>query len=529
MDPAHEEQLRRFQQGSTRMVVAVDTSRGDAVVPFREDHRTDAERKAYRTYVRENLVCVVAECRAPLVAHFRSAKRDGFVHKPGTGGIHEPISANHQLGAQLIARWARTHDGVGAEVEVASRDRRRRPDITITTASRARIAVEVQYARMSVADYQARSRDHTREYDARAWLLGHVGDNFTYKDGTVRLNALAQAIQADDATLLWLNSETGTVLTAWAGDDGHGPQPADRGVARAWEVVPLESCRLDERHGILTPAMLRLQAAAECREAARKARETEEREQERLEAEREQAAAAAAARRQARKERLAQERRQRWDSSPEKAWLIAEHNGKIPVLLTATGPGDATISQELGVTTVHWKTSVYQHIALAEDWVAWRETCQVLARLRPSNARHRKFTDETQVWETLARFVRELGGKRLVAVRNPRQGRPVAAPLAVARAERERAYQNRPAPSPTPTGPLPPPPPPPPAEPDRAAEVVPTAGTDSEQQDVPHQEAPAPVSSAAGNDARTVARPAPRGRKPGRFRATMRRLAWWSR
>ena len=29
---------------------------------------------------------------------------------------------------------------------------------------------------MSVADYQARSRDHTREYDARAWLLGHVGE-----------------------------------------------------------------------------------------------------------------------------------------------------------------------------------------------------------------------------------------------------------------------------------------------------------------------------------------------------------------
>ena len=71
--------------------------------------------------MRENLVCVVAECRAPLVAHFRSAKRDGFVHKPGTGGIHEPISANHQLGAQLIARWARTHDGVGAEAEVASK------------------------------------------------------------------------------------------------------------------------------------------------------------------------------------------------------------------------------------------------------------------------------------------------------------------------------------------------------------------------------------------------------------------------
>ena len=269
--------------------------------------------------------------------------------------------------------------------------------------------------------------------------------NFTYKDGTVRLNALAQAIQADDATLLWLNAETGTVLTAWAGDDEHGPQPADRGVARAWEVVPLESCRLDERHGILTPAMLRLQAAAERREAARKARGSEEREQERLEAEREQAAAAAAARRQARKERLAQERRQRWEFA-EKAWLIAEHNGKIPVLLTNRSRRRDDLA-EIGVTTVHWKTSVYQHIALAEDWVARRETCQVLARLRPSDARHRKFTDETQVWETLARFVRELGGKRLVAVRNPRQGRPVAAPLAVARAERERAYQNRPAPA----------------------------------------------------------------------------------
>ena len=370
-------------------------------------------------------------------------RRDPRAHlgQPSAG-----CAADRAVGPNARRRRRRSRGGFEGGI------RRRRPDITITTASGTRIAVEVQYARMSVADYQARSRDHTREYDARAWLLGHVGDNFTNKDGTVRAERAGPGDpgRRRDAAVAQRRDRHGP--------DGVGRRRRARPAAggpgcgagvggRAPGVVSPRRAARDSHPGNAAPPGCRraprsgTQGTRDPKNANRNvSRPNENRRRPRLQPDgrpgrnvwRRNAASGGTVRRR-------------------KAWLIAEHNGKIPVLLTATGPGDATISQELGV----------DHGALEDQCVSAHRAGRGLGGARgrrarswpgyvpatPGTASSRMRRRCGRRW---ARFVRELGGKRLVAVRNPRQGRPVAAPLAVARAERERAYQNRPAPRPTP-------------------------------------------------------------------------------
>lgn len=362
MDEQHRRALDKFQEGKSGMQFARDTSAGGKIVAFPQEITSDTAKRKYRKYCSDNLVCLVEGCHGPLEAHFRTTKVSGYVHKNKDGEGHGGPSYWHELAEILIEHWAQTQ-GATAHREKAMDNRKRRPDVTISTSSGATIAVEIQYSGMSVSKYRERNLDHGTDFAARVWLLGHTAPNFRMQRETLTLNSLARAIAEDGNTLLWLNpTGEGQLLTAWDGptDD---PRRASRSSAAGWEISSLSECHLDDRAGILTPAGERLRDAVVQREK-------------RVEAQR------SLARKQQRLRNAAQERaRKRWEDSADRQWLAQEHSSSIRVPLTATRPGDQELAASLGVTCEHWKTAVLRRIAQAESWVSWGKVRRHLAEL----------------------------------------------------------------------------------------------------------------------------------------------------
>ncbi|MFD2024015.1 MULTISPECIES: competence protein CoiA family protein [Promicromonospora] len=522
MDEADAAVLRRFQQSTEQMVLAADKHHGFRPVKFPVGLTDEVAKKAFRQYTQDHLVCVIEDCHAPLQAHFRTTRRPGFQHDSGTANPHGNESHLHQMGKRLVARWAGEQAGATVQVEATSRDRTRRPDVTINTPTGKKIAVEVQYASMTIAHYLARDQDHARQYAVRVWLLGHSGEQFTVDKGRIKLNELARKIAADGNTLLWINPQDGTILTAWSGSekDPHPLRGQDKETG-LWSIAPLDLCHIDDRTGILTPAGERIQIAEDRRLAARRqlelaqqARREEERRRAEIAARREAAQRAAA-------ERQHRERTSTWDASAEKvwldAWLIGEHRNKALTVLTATSPQEEAIADALGQSCVHWKTRVYQRIATARqgEWVSWGKALGALEATGDDGTSRRLSKSH---WTAFEKYLRVLGEAGLILVIGD-DHTPTTAPVSMdgkGKRRPHRAPDGRTrttavqAPASTPvqeTAPPPPPPPPPPP-----AQEEPPALAESRQVEEPVQPqeatpAPAP-DDGRGTEPATAARTA---------------------
>lgn len=349
-------ELRRFQGGGeARMVFAVDIHAGERVVRFPEE-TPKSERPEFRAYTARSLRCIVPDCRAPLVANFREAKRDGFSHHEGTGN-HSATSLWHEQGQHLIEHWtADRYPMLHVAIERASADRTRRPDITVTGETGA-IAVEVQYASIAVDPWQNRHTDLARQYLAQTWLLGHHGEHFKLaKNGSLKFSALMRAMAAAGCIPLWLNPETAEVLTAWSRPDEHGPTPPHTLTAHGYEVVPLNDCSLTG-NGLMTPALEAIvKAAAQRSETAH------------------QRASAAL--------RIRRQRQQAWEGSEVRAWLLDRHEDTVPSFIADGLRGDTLMAEKLDLTTQHWKTLAYRQIVaeVRSDWVTYKSIIAALAR-----------------------------------------------------------------------------------------------------------------------------------------------------
>lgn len=210
-----------FQNGETRLVYARFKAAPADPAYFLQDGTAVAQRQ----WANEHLECFMPECgdrRLSVVARW-PRRRDGFAHRAGAGK-HAPESLFHEQGKALIARWACAQDPhLKAVVEQATEDKSRRADVMLTWPDGAHLAVEVQYAGISIAEWRERHESYQRQGIACVWLLGHVGTHLrapTRQPGIgeclVRLSALHRAMAEEEVPLLWLNpiEETvGTVLT----------------------------------------------------------------------------------------------------------------------------------------------------------------------------------------------------------------------------------------------------------------------------------------------------------------------------
>ena len=425
----HQAELERFQQGEPMMLVARDADDNDAVIEFPRDlvnRVASQDEKASFKATHQNLRCSVRFCDAEVFAHFRTTKRSGFAHAPGTSK-HAAESIWHQMAKADIVYWAKRHENVAdADQEVTADDRSRRPDVVVTLVDGRRIAIEIQYSALSVNDYEARDTQLQQNFDARVWILGHLPPHLRVRQSGIALDALAGAIVSKGQFPLWINPGMASksekpqispsqILTTWSGRDVHGPYLRAGENTSFWSLSSLDECTLDSRYGILTPHCRTLLEARERRGVAQRAA-SEVREKEVREHTEKQ-------------KRLVAKTRDRWERSPEKEWvmdwLIGEFGPDYSLSLGATGVADEKLAAALDVTCEHWKTFILRHVNQAEGWVSWKELCRALRSLASAGSRP-NLTNED--WRTLERFVRSLRKKGLIRLKAG-SGRPEVAPL----------------------------------------------------------------------------------------------------
>lgn len=163
--------LAEFQQGETRLVYARYRDRPHDP-PF---YLEDGQAQPRREWAKEHLECLMPDCQdRRLTTVSRRGRRDGFTHYSGAGG-HSAESLFHEQGKALLARWASEHlPDAHVVAEQATADRTRRADVMVSRPDGNQVALEVQYAGLTVHEWEQRHGDYTRQGIRDVWLFGHL-------------------------------------------------------------------------------------------------------------------------------------------------------------------------------------------------------------------------------------------------------------------------------------------------------------------------------------------------------------------
>ena len=381
--------LASFQDGERCLVWARRKDGGGGLYRLE-----DGDARTLRPWAKEHLECFMPECpdrRLTTVA--RSSKRDGFSHYAGAGG-HSVESEAHQQGKAALVAWVDGTlgpHGVVAVAEQSTSDRKRVADVMVTWPDRRQVALEVQYAPLSVDHWRTRHESYRDQGIVDVWLLGHDSKHLRAArkhawepegaaDGLVALGHLHEAMVGAGVPLLWINpvlgdaAAIGTVSVEESPHrgrhggygDGHDDTtflvpPAGLTARAAFHVEPLDACRLTP-DGLVTPTLDRLRAEQRLLTEVDTARRSAD----------EAAAAAAEHRRRAAAERKREddERRERWvrdrrelqqsawDTSELSRRVLARLDGAVPALFTVT------LGSESGVYAPreHLRAAVYRDL-----------------------------------------------------------------------------------------------------------------------------------------------------------------------
>lgn len=400
MDTEHERRLAAFQTERPKMIIALDKASGEVVYfPTDDVPSTKNDKNRYRAHVREHLACVVSSCSSDLTAVFRDTGTSHFRHLEAPA--HEPESLLHHMGKRVIAHWAASKPGWTAEVEKPAPDGTCRPDVTLTAADGQQTVAEVQYSHLHPEVFKERNTRHVANaYAGRAWLLGKsTRYYFRRKDGRLRVRGLGrQILDSNGAVLLWLDPERREVTTAYDTGDRYGPRHPVGDYADALETVSLDECEPDLVYGVLTPRLKKIRDADLLRTQA-EARRVAQIEEERRAAE-EHAAA--------RRAEFAR-RRDDWERSSDRTWVLHKHGDRLPDVIASARPEDQVLADNLEVLPVRWKARVYRGIASSKRQLEWKQVCGILLGLR----RGTKLAKPE--WQALSRFVEQLADRGMIA------------------------------------------------------------------------------------------------------------------
>ncbi len=118
-----------------------------------------------REFTRGQLECMMPDCsarRLTTVSRSHSGRRDGFRHFAKGHGNHSPESLNHQQAKLAVASWiSRRHPGLLVQLEQPVGARDRVADVLVTSVtSGKRMAIEIQYSGMSIAQWRERHESY---------------------------------------------------------------------------------------------------------------------------------------------------------------------------------------------------------------------------------------------------------------------------------------------------------------------------------------------------------------------------------
>ena len=177
----------------------------------------DGDARAVKAWAKEHLECCMPDCRdrrlTTVARHPR--RRDGFSHYAGSGG-HNGESEAHQQAKVALQAWVQDTlggQGVTAVTEQASADRSRVADVMVTWPDGRQVALEVQYAALTVEQWRQRHESYRAQGITAVWLLGHTGRHlrtarrYSYEaegatDGLITLGDLHAAMTQAGVPLL---------------------------------------------------------------------------------------------------------------------------------------------------------------------------------------------------------------------------------------------------------------------------------------------------------------------------------------
>ena len=368
--PIHTPQaLAQFQDGEERMVYARHRRAPPTAPPYFLEDGT-ARDKTLKAWARENLECLMPECPNRLLSAVNrsehSGRRDGFTHRKGAGK-HAPEGLFHQQGKALIQSWVNVaYPDAIVTLELATAARDRIADVMVEWSTGERIAVEIQYAALTVEAWLARHQSYLDQGITPVWLLGHHGahmkaartpyvTDWETAVGQVQLTLLHQKMAEHDATVLWMNPIDRTIATPWAVRRGDRQTPVHSVYCtpttdRAFLTVEdLDQCELDPVRGLVTPTMHAIEEAERHRREVEQGRVAE--------ANRVQAAKDAEA---AYYQGLRTHQREVWEASPLAA-VFAQRWQHTPDLLGLLADDDADQSGVWAHPT-HWRGVIYEEL-----------------------------------------------------------------------------------------------------------------------------------------------------------------------
>ena len=152
------------------------------------------------------LVCPVGDCPS---SEFRTRKGyttaagtyvpDGFRHRTAPTPGHEPESLAHITGKLVVARWLGSTGWTDVHLERKDTQSGRTPDVTAGRDG-IRLAVEVQFARITVDDWVARTESLEAAGFAVLWLWGA----HSTASRTERLSAAQAEMVQRGRSVVWL-------------------------------------------------------------------------------------------------------------------------------------------------------------------------------------------------------------------------------------------------------------------------------------------------------------------------------------
>lgn len=153
---------------------------------------------------RDQLRCPV--CKEPLIAKLGEVRRWHFAHHPDCEFIgHEPESNEHRLGKRRLEEWARSlypQAVIGQEWRLPEISQI--ADVLVAVPGRPALALEIQYADLSPAQWRSRHAGYQALGINDIWVLGHTRLRKA-KGKAVILDSLASCLVAAHQPLLYLN------------------------------------------------------------------------------------------------------------------------------------------------------------------------------------------------------------------------------------------------------------------------------------------------------------------------------------
>ncbi len=419
--------LQAFAAGPAKDIL-IGMKGSDKLVPFPHDlaHASKAEQDAFRERMKATMECKIDGCTREVTAAFSTKIQSYYKHVAGTNDErdHEPESYWHQLAKIVIVAWAKDHPAVAkVEAEKPSEDGLRRPDVTITTHSGTRIAVEIQYSAMTEAQFHERDRELADRYDVRVWLLGHQGENLKIRNRgtTIKLDGLPRvildtAIKAERGrcTLAWINPEQQRLMTVWDSATAGTVQPVRGNDTTGLQVSSLTQCEITDHSGIRTVG----QEALDTARALRVARDGEESVkagelrviEERLLADQRRREARERRKQGVESPRATKRRRQgAYRNSGLAAWRQQMRADGRVIDLGATTPEEEKFANIVDMTVEHWKSHTVRFIMRVPEATPWTTLC---AEITSGIPRDREISGD--LWDAYRRFVRTMSEAGLI-------------------------------------------------------------------------------------------------------------------